>query len=113
MKKISLIIVAIAILTSCQKKKEEDAYAASMDMIMESPVMAKEVKIENSPNEKENNEEIDTSDEEYASLIENPFELTKNQPVSTFSIDVDNASYSNIRRMINEGQTVDKNASEN
>jgi len=110
MKKNSLIIVAIAILTSCQKKKEEDAYAASMDMIMESPVMAKEVKIENPPNEKENNEEIDTSDEEYASLIENPFELTKNQPVSTFSIDVDNASYSNIRRMINEGRTVDKNA---
>lgn len=48
--------------------------------------------------------------EEYNEFEENSFELTKNQPLSTFSIDVDNAAYSNIRRMINNGQTVDKNA---
>ncbi|MGN7756906.1 YfbK domain-containing protein [Chryseobacterium sp. 22532] len=48
--------------------------------------------------------------EGYDAFEENSFELTKNQPLSTFSIDVDNASYSNIRRMINNGQTVDKNA---
>lgn len=53
--------------------------------------------------EKQNNEE-------YDAFIENPFELTKNQSVSTFSIDVDNAAYSNIRRMINNGEMVDKNA---
>jgi len=47
--------------------------------------------------------------EEYDSFVENPFELTKNQAVSTFSIDVDNAAYSNIRRMINNGEYVDKN----
>lgn len=51
-----------------------------------------------------------SSDESYDAFVENPFELTKNQPLSTFSIDVDNASYSNVRRMINNGQTVDKNA---
>ncbi|UMQ43472.1 von Willebrand factor type A domain-containing protein [Chryseobacterium sp. Y16C] len=50
------------------------------------------------------------NDEEYDAFIENPFELTKNQSVSTFSIDVDNAAYSNIRRMINNGEMVDKNA---
>jgi len=50
------------------------------------------------------------TDESYDAFVENPFELTKNQPLSTFSIDVDNASYSNVRRMINNGQTVDKNA---
>jgi Ca-activated chloride channel family protein len=50
------------------------------------------------------------TNESYDAFIENPFELTKNQPLSTFSIDVDNASYSNVRRMINNGQTVDKNA---
>lgn len=53
--------------------------------------------------EKQNNEE-------YDAFVENPFELTKNQSVSTFSIDVDNAAYSNIRRMINNGEIVDKNA---
>ncbi|MCU7617136.1 von Willebrand factor type A domain-containing protein [Chryseobacterium sp. PBS4-4] len=53
---------------------------------------------------------ISNTDEEYNSLVENPFELTKNQSVSTFAIDVDNASYSNIRRMINYGSVVDKDA---
>jgi Ca-activated chloride channel family protein len=48
--------------------------------------------------------------EEYDAFVENPFELTKNQSVSTFSIDVDKASYSNIRRMINNGEIVNKNA---
>jgi Ca-activated chloride channel family protein len=53
---------------------------------------------------------IDYNNEEYAALVENAFELTRNQPVSTFSIDVDNASYSNVRRMINYGTKVDKNS---
>jgi Ca-activated chloride channel family protein len=48
--------------------------------------------------------------EEYDAFVENPFELTKNQSVSTFSIDVDKAAYSNIRRMINNGEVVNKNA---
>ncbi len=54
--------------------------------------------------------ERDYSNEEYDALVENPFELTKNQPLSTFSIDVDNASYSNVRSMINDGNEVYKNA---
>ncbi len=48
--------------------------------------------------------------EEYDAFVENPFALTKNQSVSTFSIDVDKAAYSNIRRMINNGEYVNKNA---
>ncbi|MDR4892623.1 MULTISPECIES: vWA domain-containing protein [unclassified Chryseobacterium] len=55
-------------------------------------------------------QDIDYDNEEYAALVENAFELTRNQPVSTFSIDVDNASYSNVRRMINYGNKVDKNS---
>jgi Uncharacterized protein containing a von Willebrand factor type A (vWA) domain len=41
--------------------------------------------------------------EGYASINENGFKNVKNNPLSTFSIDVDNASYSNIRRFINSG----------
>ncbi|WP_336703440.1 VWA domain-containing protein [Chryseobacterium indologenes] len=55
-------------------------------------------------------QDIDYNNEEYAALVENAFELTRNQPVSTFSIDVDNASYSNVRRMISYGSKVDKNS---
>lgn len=50
------------------------------------------------------------NNEEYDAFIENPFESAKYEPLSTFSIDVDKAAYSNIRRMINNGQKVDKNA---
>ncbi|MGV3697524.1 vWA domain-containing protein [Flavobacterium sp.] len=48
--------------------------------------------------------------ESYAGFVENPFESPKNAPLSTFSIDVDNASYTNIRRFINNGQPVPKDA---
>lgn len=50
------------------------------------------------------------NNESYDIFVENPFELTRSQPLSTFSIDVDNASYSNIRRMINNGQAVNQDA---
>ncbi len=42
----------------------------------------------------------------YVEIIENNFEITNTSPLSTFSIDVDKASYSNVRRMINNGQTI-------
>jgi len=42
--------------------------------------------------------------EGYTSINENGFKNVKSNPLSTFSIDVDNASYSNIRRFINMGE---------
>ncbi len=41
--------------------------------------------------------------ESYNAMTENGFITTNNDPLSTFSIDVDTASYSNIRRFINQG----------
>lgn len=41
--------------------------------------------------------------EEYDRIYENEFKAVMLNPLSTFSIDVDAASYSNIRRFINEG----------
>ena len=43
--------------------------------------------------------------ESYAEIIENEFVDSMTNPKSTFSIDVDTASYSNVRRLINEGQS--------
>lgn len=42
--------------------------------------------------------------EGYAPVNENGFRSVSANPLSTFSIDVDNASYSNIRRFINNGE---------
>ena len=48
--------------------------------------------------------------ESYEEIKENQFEHVAFSPLSTFSIDVDKAGYSNIRRFINNGQTVPTNA---
>jgi Ca-activated chloride channel family protein len=55
-------------------------------------------------------DKIKIDQEEYESFEENKFENPASTPLSTFSIDVDNASYTNIRRFINNGQTVPKDA---
>ena len=46
----------------------------------------------------------------YDHIEENPFLDAKSNPLSTFSIDVDTASYSNMRRFINEGSLPPKDA---
>lgn len=39
--------------------------------------------------------------EDYSSIVENPFRKVTEHPLSTFSIDVDTASYANVRRFLN------------
>ncbi|MFV0337028.1 MAG: von Willebrand factor type A domain-containing protein [Chthoniobacterales bacterium] len=42
--------------------------------------------------------------EAYDSITENVFKTAKDNPLSTFSIDVDTASYANVRRFLQNGQ---------
>ena len=55
-------------------------------------------------------EEADAKGERYAEIEENPFLDTSRAPLSTFSIDVDTASYANVRRFLNQGQLPPKDA---
>ncbi|MFQ5739598.1 MAG: von Willebrand factor type A domain-containing protein [Acidobacteriota bacterium] len=48
--------------------------------------------------------------EAYDRLEENPFLLVSQNPLSTFSIDVDTASYSNVRRFLTHGSLPPKDA---
>ena len=50
------------------------------------------------------------SRETYKAIDESGFKSTATDPVTTFSADVDKASYSNVRRMINYGQKPDEDA---
>ncbi len=52
----------------------------------------------------------DFNTEEYDRIYENQFLLSLDNPLSTFSIDVDTASYSNVRRFINTHQLPYKDA---
>lgn len=47
--------------------------------------------------------DVGTGTEQYNEIVENPFVNTSDEPISTFSIDVDGGSFSNCRRMINKG----------
>jgi len=48
--------------------------------------------------------------ENYGEIKENQFKNTLAEPLSTFSLDVDRASYSNIRRMLLDGQLPPSNS---
>ena len=48
--------------------------------------------------------------EQYDRIYENPFLAVRDNPRSTFSVDVDRASYSNVRRFIDQGLRPPKDA---
>ncbi|MEM9081015.1 MAG: von Willebrand factor type A domain-containing protein [Verrucomicrobiota bacterium] len=48
--------------------------------------------------------------EEYGELVEQPWRSPLEEALSTFSVDVDTASYANVRRMIREGREVPADA---
>lgn len=54
--------------------------------------------------------DVEFNTEEYATIHENGFKKVVDKPLSTFSIDVDAASYSNMRRFIMNGQLPPKDA---
>ncbi len=50
------------------------------------------------------------SGDHYGRFIDQPWKSPASDPLSTFSIDVDTASYSNVRRMIQEGREIPRDA---
>ena len=102
MKKPFLMLAGLALFfASCKENQYmNEAEAASEIMITDA---ADNNTLEEYSPEYENQES-------YAKIEENKFENPKIKPLSTFSIDVDNASYTNIRRFINNGQEVPKDA---
>jgi Ca-activated chloride channel family protein len=50
------------------------------------------------------------SPENYSHFTDNPYKNTKDEPLSTMSIDVDRASYSNVRRFLYRGTMPPKDA---
>jgi Ca-activated chloride channel homolog len=54
--------------------------------------------------------DVENSNEEYGKFSENAFLEVKKEALSTFSIDVDRAAYSNVRRMLGDGQMPPKDA---
>ncbi|MEM9672882.1 MAG: VWA domain-containing protein [Bacteroidota bacterium] len=95
-----LIILFITLFSGCYEKGynsnsqgSADASEIYLDMEIPEGMMFKEI-----PETKVPNFRI----EEYDRIYENEFVATWDHPLSTFSIDVDNASYSNVRRFLTQ-----------
>lgn len=56
------------------------------------------------------NADFEQNDEEYNYISENGYTAVSSAPLSTFSADVDTASYTNVRRMIDNGMDVPPDA---
>ncbi len=95
-----LPFIALVALPACKSYKDAAApyggagMAMSQDAAWGSPIAMDEA----------GEEEPDASNtEEYDTIVENEFVAVADDPLSTFSIDVDTASYSNIRRFLRDG----------
>lgn len=98
MKKIILIMLSMYLLVSCASYKDD--YEKTEALPKESGVykMVEANDMAFMPIQEEFNTE------EYDKINENNFLYTKDEPLSTFSIDVDTASYSNFKRFISNNQ---------
>ncbi|REH00345.1 vWA domain-containing protein [Flavobacterium aquicola] len=101
MKKKHFILVSFVLLLLTNCKKTESVEEKVSNITLSAPLPSEEY---------QEIYTVETNDESYAEVEENPFESPKTAPLSTFSIDVDNASYTNIRRFINNGQKVPADA---
>jgi Ca-activated chloride channel family protein len=83
-----------------------DAMISEEAAYMPPPPPADSKKAERKKDDDEAKEKFNT--EQYNTIVENPFVTPQSNPLSTFSIDVDAASYTNCRRVIEMGQLPQK-----
>lgn len=99
------LIAIFSLLTIFSACKNNGAYSARQTDMMEMlPAPPPVVAAEPLPLEDGEQPAPDFNTEEYKRIYENPFLPAKQNPLSTFSIDVDVASYANIRRFLNDNQ---------
>jgi Ca-activated chloride channel homolog len=84
-----LLIAALLALTACSRMQYPQSWSLPPE---ETPLPA------------------NLNTESYARLDDNPFLTATQNPLSTFSIDVDTASYTNVRRLLTEGARPPKDA---
>ncbi len=98
------ILFAVGHLTGCTNERK----AHRSELRKEAMVLASSASMMQLDRADMMRQEFNT--EEYDRIWENTFKNTTQNPLSTFSIDVDTASYSNLRRFINWNQMPPKDA---
>lgn len=78
--------------------------AAVQQALKNTPGVVADKEVKRGDKNKLNRGYVDFNTEEYDAIVENRFLDVNQNPLSTFSIDVDAASYSNVRRYLQSGQ---------
>jgi Ca-activated chloride channel family protein len=103
LKSLTGIFMGVLLLPACGTDVESDKRdyqnSSQVDVTAPSPM-----------NETMEEEPASSNTEEYTAIKENEFKDAQETPLSTFSIDVDKASYSNVRRFLNDNQLPPKDA---
>lgn len=89
-----LFLACLLLLSACADRKHEmkavsKTFAAKQEALLQAPAHAPDLR-----------QDLEHNTDAYAHIQENPSHLAKQTPLSTFSIDVDSASYSNVRRFL-------------
>lgn len=98
---------------SNKREKSNSDYAVITQQHMLSSSIAyeeHEPKLRIHPGEWKHTQPVDINSEQYGKFVENKFINPLDEALSTFSIDVDRASYSNIRRFVENGELPPKDA---
>lgn len=110
--KILIILLSMGIVFSC-----ENTRSMKKERFKSNPIIHKNVKVEeiiDTANKnvlvKEKVNETPHNTNEYNYLKDNSYKLATKEPLSTFSIDVDNASYSEVRQSLVNGNLPYKDA---
>ena len=96
-------------IASLEKRKEQDARAGAGRLTRDQVVSTRHFTHGRGANSR-GAAAIRSSDndwgntEAYAAVEEQPFFVARENPLSTFGVDVDTASYSNVRRFLNQGR---------
>lgn len=113
----SLLVLSSLILSACGDSGQNAAVSntaspSEPEMMMAQNANANAINIAGSPMMDAKADRVDdgTAGERYAEINENPFLEASRAPLSTFSIDVDTASYANVRRFLRNGQLPPKDA---
>jgi Ca-activated chloride channel family protein len=115
---LALFIIAALFLSSCVKekpklevdRKQAGTYSANTGVVADvaDGRMAQPSTVMQESEQRRGDATGNT--EQYSHIDENPFLEIARAPLSTFSIDVDTASYSNTRRFLKDGQLPPKDA---
>lgn len=119
---VTVLLLSVGIFTSCSSDKAD---SPQTEYYAQTTIpMAEEATVQNNYNAETDAEnrytdngaypqEVKSEDfntEEYNAIQENGFKSVSENPLSTFSADVDTASYANLRRMITDGYGINPDA---